>query len=104
MPIIDAYPYTPDEWANIVDAMVEIKEAEQIYISRRGGLKDKGTFLGIKVLYCHETTGYQCLSVYFARLVSIMTSCTIQAAKKFITIEEAESISLFEKVYKLQTK
>ncbi len=32
LPVIDAYPYAPDDWTNIVDAMVEIEEAGQ-YIS-----------------------------------------------------------------------
>ncbi len=40
LPIIDAYPYTQDDWANIVDAMVEIKEAEQ-YISAKEAEKIK---------------------------------------------------------------
>ena len=41
LPIIEAYPYTPDEWANIVDAMVETEEAGQ-YISAEEAKKIKG--------------------------------------------------------------
>lgn len=32
LPDINAYPYTPDDWANIVDNMIETEEAGQ-YIS-----------------------------------------------------------------------
>ncbi len=29
LPDIEAYPYSPDDWAKIVDSMLEAKEAEQ---------------------------------------------------------------------------
>ncbi len=29
LPVIDAYPYAPSDWANIVDAMVDTKEARK---------------------------------------------------------------------------
>jgi len=29
LPDIEAYPYSPDDWAKIVDSMLETKEAEQ---------------------------------------------------------------------------
>ena len=29
LPDIEAYPYSPDDWTNIVDSMLETKEAEQ---------------------------------------------------------------------------
>jgi len=29
LPVIDAYPYSPEDWAKLVDAMLQVKEAEQ---------------------------------------------------------------------------
>jgi len=41
LPDIEAYPYSPDDWAKIVDSMLETKEAEQ-HISMEEAEEIKG--------------------------------------------------------------
>ena len=43
LPDVDAYPYTPEQWASIIDYYARYKSGEKVYNNRRDG-KNKGLF------------------------------------------------------------